>query len=62
MTTRKAGRPRTNWKHLKLKLLPEVIENMRAIAKSEGFIIKQGDRMGEPSINAWLNTIYKKEE
>lgn len=59
MTKRKAGRPRTDWQRLNLKLLPEVIKNMRAIAMSEGFVIKQGDRMGEPSISAWLNSIYK---
>ena len=58
MTKRKAGRPRTNWQKLNLKLLPEVIANMRAIALSEGFVIKQGDRMGEPSISAWLNNKY----
>ena len=59
MKSNKVGRPRTSWKHLKLKLLPEVIENMRAIALSEGFVIKQGDRIGEPSIAAWLNSTYK---
>jgi hypothetical protein len=59
MTKRKAGRPHTNWRKLNLKLLPEVIANMKAIAMSEGFIVKQGDRMGEPSISAWLNSIYK---
>lgn len=59
MTKRKAGRPRTDWQRLNLKLSPEVIRNMRAIAMSEGFVIKQGDRMGEPSISAWLNSIYK---
>jgi hypothetical protein len=62
MTKRKAGRPRTDWQRLNLKLLPEVIKNMRAIAMSEGFVIKQGDRMGEPSISAWLNSIYKPKE
>ncbi len=59
MIERKVGRPRTIWKHLKLKLRPEVIANMKTIAMSEGFVIKQGDRMGEPSISAWLNSIYK---
>jgi len=34
---------------------------MRAIAKSEGFFIKSGDRMGEPSINAWLNNLFNSE-
>ena len=62
MTKRKAGRPRTDWQRLNLKLLPEVIKNMRAIAKSEGFVIKQGDRMGETSISALLNSIYKPKE
>jgi hypothetical protein len=62
MTKRKAGRPRTDWQRLNLKLLPEVIKSMRAIAKSEGFVIKQGDRIGEPSISAWLNSIYKPKE
>lgn len=62
MAVRKAGRPRTIWKHLKLKLHPEAIKNMQAIALSEGFVIKQGDRMGEPSISAWLNSTYKPKE
>jgi len=61
MTKRKVGRPRTSWERLNLKLLPEVIENMRAIAKAEGFFIKTGDRMGEPSINAWLNNLFNPE-
>jgi len=61
MTKRRVGRPRTNWGRLNLKLLPEVIENMRAIAKAEGFFIKRGDRMGEPSINAWLNNLFNPE-
>ena len=58
MTKRKVGRPRTFSKTLNLKLLPEVIENMKAIAKSKGFFIRQGDRIGEPSISAWLNSIF----
>jgi hypothetical protein len=62
MTKRKVGRPRTNWQRLNLKLLPEVIKNMRAIALSEGFVINKGDRMSEPSISAWLNSIYKPKE
>jgi hypothetical protein len=35
---------------------------MQAIALSEGFVIKQGDRLGEPSISAWLNSVYKPKE
>lgn len=62
MTKRKVGRPRTNWQRLNLKLLPEVIKNMQAIAKSHGFMVQQGDRMGKPSISAWLNSIYKPKE
>lgn len=62
MANRKAGRPRTNWQKLNLKLLPEVIKNMKAIAMSKGFVIQQGDRIGEPSISAWLNSIYKPKE
>lgn len=62
MTKRKVGRPRTNWQRLNLKLLPEVIKNMQAIALAEGFITKQGDRIGEPSISAWLNSTYKPKE
>ena len=61
MTKRNVGRPRTSWQRLNLKLLPEVIENMKAIALSEGFVIKQGDRIGEPSISAWLNSIYSQQ-
>ena len=44
---------------LNLSLKPEVIENMKAIALSQGFITKQGKAKGEPSISAWLNEIYK---
>ena len=63
MAKRKVGRPRTSDRQKLNLLLPiSVIENMRAIAKSEGFVIKQGDRMGEPSISAWLNSIYKPKE
>ena len=58
----KAGRPRTNWQKFNLKLLPEVVQNMKAIAESEGFVIQQGSRIGEPSVSAWLNSIYKPKE
>ena len=48
MTKRKVGRPRTSDRQKLNLLLPiSVIENMRAIALSEGFVIKQGDRIGE---------------
>lgn len=63
MTKRKVGRPRSSDRQKLNLLLPiSVIENMKAIALREGFITRIGKHKGEPSISAWLNSIYKPKE
>jgi group I intron endonuclease len=57
---RSIGRPRSSDRQrLNLKLLPEVIKNMQAIAMSEGFVIKQGDRTGTiQNLEGKMATVY----
>ena len=53
---RPVGRPRSGdrYAQLNLRLPVEVIENLKAIALSEGFITQVGKRKGEPNVSGWL--------
>ena len=53
---RPVGRPRSGdrYAQLNLRLPIEVIENLKAIALSEGFITQIGKRKGEPNVSGWL--------
>jgi hypothetical protein len=44
---------------LNLRLPVEVIENLKAIALSEGFITQVGKRKGEPNVSGWLADKYQ---
>jgi hypothetical protein len=58
---RLVGRPRSSDRHaqLNLRLPVEVIENLKAIAASEGFITEIGKHKGEPNISGWLTDKFK---
>ncbi|MCA6507420.1 MAG: hypothetical protein IM586_13480 [Pseudanabaena sp. M172S2SP2A07QC] len=53
---RPVGRPRSGdrYAQLNLRLPVEVIEHLKAIALSEGFITQIGKRKGEPNVSGWL--------
>ena len=55
------GRPRNSDRHaqLNLRLPVEVIENLKVIALSEGWITEIGKHKGEPNISGWLADKYK---
>ena len=63
MTKRKVGRPRSSDRQKLNLLLPtSVIENMKAIALSKGFITQIGRHKGEPNISGWLINEFKGKE
>lgn len=58
---RPVGRPRSSdrYAQLNLRLPVAIIEKMRAIALSEGFITQIGKHKGESNISGWLADKYK---
>lgn len=58
---RPVGRPRSSdrYAQLNLRLPVDVIERLKAIALSEGFITQIGKHKGEPNISKWLSDKYK---
>lgn len=62
MTKRKVGRPRSSDRQKLNLLLPtSVIENMKAIALSEGFVTRIGKYKGKPNISEWLISKYQED-